>query len=584
MKSLLQLKKYFVRYRVRLALGLLFVLLSNLTAVCVPLLIKDGINGIVAGAPIGKMALLAGAIAGVAVLSGVFRFYIRETLIVMSRLIEYDLRQDLWEHVQRLPLSFFRRRGTGDIMAHLTNDVNAVRSVLGPVIMYSVDNLSRFFFILALMLYHSPRLTLCGLLPLPLLSILMYFLAKAVHSRFTAIQEAFADLTARAQQDVAGIRVVKSYVREDFQDEAWAEASRDYLEKQMSLVRVYALFRPLLYLIPGSAMVMTLWVGGRMVMTGSGGVDLGTLVAFLVYMALLIWPMMSFGWVVSFMQRGAASMARLNNLMAEPPDIADGDETDRAITDVVGAIEFRGVSFRYQEHLPPVLHDVNLSVPAGATLAIVGPTGCGKSALANLIPRLYDCTDGEILIDGANLETIPLEVLRRHIGMATQDSFLFSDTMLRNIGFGLDDCPPDRLFAAAGVAQIAKDVATFPDGYETLVGERGVALSGGQQQRTCLARALAMDPRILILDDTFSAIDVNTEQDILEGLGEVLAGRTAVLISHRISSVMAADNIVVLDEGRIVEQGAHQALLEHDGLYADLYRKQQLESEIERLA
>ena len=583
MRSLLTLRKYFVRYRWRLLAGALFILGSNACAVVVPMVMKDAVDTLTGdhpgGRPLGHAALL---IVGLAVASGVCRFHIRQTLVVLSRLIEYDLRQDLWQHVLRLPLAFFRRQSTGDVMAKLTNDVNAVRSFLGPVVMYALDSSVIAVFVLSVMCHFSPLLALCCLLPMPLLSLVVYLLSARVHTQFTTIQESFSALTTRVQQNFAGIRVVKAYGREGGEGTALARASGEYRDLQLGLARLQAWYRPVFTMVYGLSVTMVLGVGGWMVIHDR--LSMGALVAFLVYVEQLTWPTIAFGWIVNMAQQGAASMKRLNALFAETPEPAAGSPARAGVTRLTGALEFRDVGLRYASDRPWVLRHINLTIPAGQTWAIVGRTGAGKTTLVSLIPRLYDCSEGAVLVDGMDVRELPLPLLRRHIGMTPQLAFLFSDTIATNLAFGLTAADAGAIAAAAETSRLANDRASFPDGYDTLLGERGLTLSGGQKQRACLARALLIDPVILILDDAFSAVDTQTEEQVLRGLREARRGRTTLLISHRISTVQDADGIVVLDDGGVAEQGTHAALVARGGRYAAMHHQQQLERELETLS
>jgi ATP-binding cassette subfamily B multidrug efflux pump len=419
------------------------------------------------------------------------------------------------------------------------------------------------------------------LIPLPLVSVAVYRLGKLVHAKFEERQEQYSALTTRAQENLSGIRVVKAYVREAYETSIFRSMSWDYLKKNLVLARVQSIMWPLMFLLVGFSLIITLYFGGVRVIDGR--LSIGTLTAFFGYLVMLIWPMIAFGWVINILQQGAASMGRLGKILDTVPEVRDGDDVNRSITDITGRIEFRNVSFTHKGASHPALQNIQLEVPAGSTLAIVGYTGSGKSTMANLIPRLYDVTEGELLIDGTEIRRIPLEVLRSHIGYVPQETFLFSDSLSDNIRYGTADGTEVAVREAAEISQISRDVEEFPQGYRTVLGERGITLSGGQKQRTSIARAVMRKPRILILDDALSAVDTYTEEEILKGLREVMKGRTSIVISHRISTVKEADMIVVLHEGKIVERGAHDELVERGGIYAELYRKQLLEEEIEHL-
>ena len=621
MKNLFTLKKYFVRYKKKLVLGFIFILLSNIGSVYVPLFLKDSIDDIqkqadqvqvynklvdslkinAANEPaledsittikteikavkdttsdlLFKYGLL---IVGAALFAGIFRFMIRQTVIVVSREIEYDLRGDFWKHIQKLSLRYFQNNSTGNIMAHATNDINSVRSFLGPAVMYSTDTFIRLVIVLGIMISLNPILTLYSLIPLPLLSYTVFKIGKMIHEKFTKIQEKFADITTMAQENFSGIRVIKSYIREKSEIERYAEQSREYLNRNMNLVKTQAWIMPVLFLITGLSIIIVIWYGGAQVI--SKNVTLGEITAFIFYLGMLIWPMIAAGWVINIIQQAEASMKRLNKIFDEPYEIDDSDLTDISVKDLDGEIEFKNVSFRYSENHPWILKDVDLNIKRDSTLAIMGYTGAGKTSFVNLIPRLYDVADGELLIDGKNVKTIPLEILRTKVGLVQQESFLFSDSVLNNLSYGLKEINEDRVKQVSEIAQFHKDVESFPRGYETIVGERGITFSGGQKQRACLARALAIDPKILILDDSFSAVDTHTEEDILKNLKNFMQGRTSIIISHRISTVKDADNIIVLSGGKIAEQGKHDDLVAKGGIYAELHYKQLLEKELEEL-
>ncbi|MCW8824109.1 MAG: ABC transporter ATP-binding protein/permease, partial [Ignavibacteriaceae bacterium] len=513
MKNLYTLKKYFARYKKKLFLGFFFIILSNLGTVYVPLLIKDSIDALQKNATTQFLFHYGLMIVGASLFAGIFRFMIRQTIIVVSREIEFDVRGDFWKHIQRLPLRYFQNTSTGIIMAHATNDINAVRMFIGPAVMYSIDTTVRLIMVLVLMLSLNTSLTIYALLPLPLLSILVYKVGKLIHSKFTKIQEKFAQLTTIVQENFSGIRVIKSYVREESEMKRYAENSMDYLKKNMNLVRTQALIMPILFLITGLSIIIVIWLGGTKVINGE--MTLGEITAFIVYLGILIWPMIAFGWVINIIQQAEASMKRLNKIFSEPYEITETEKTNYSIKTVEGNIEFKNVSFRYSENSPYILKNINLKVAKGSTIALMGYTGSGKTSFINLIPRLYDCTEGEVLIDGTNVKDLPIDILRTNIGLVQQESFLFSDTVLNNISYGKREIDPSQVYKVARISQFDKDVQEFPNKYETIVGERGITFSGGQKQRACLARALAIDPKILILDDSFSAVDTHTEEEIL---------------------------------------------------------------------
>lgn len=581
MGHLAYLNKYFRRYKSKLILGIVFILIANIVQVNIPLFLRDSIDAIENNLSRDVLIKYALLILGSALISGIFRFLIRQTIIVVSREIEFDLRQDFWSHIQRLPLRFFQNNSTGNIMAHATNDIGAVRMYIGPAVMYSIDTGTKFILVIAIMLSLSAELTLYTLLPLPVLSYFVYLLSTKIHKKFTLIQEKFSELTTKAQENFSGIRIIKSYVREENELNSFRKISDDYLRRNMDKIKIQALFMPLLYLITGISIIIVILIGGNMVIEKV--LTLGDITAFVLYLGLLIWPTIAFGWVANIIQQADASMKRLIKILNEDYEIDDSDDTDHSINTVSGDIEFRNVTFRYRETLPDVLNKVNLKIPQGTSLAIVGHTGQGKTSFINLIARMFDTTGGEILIDGKNIKTIPVKVLRENIGLVSQETFLFSDTLTNNIAYGMKDFDLETVKKVAAISRLDKDVESFPDKYETILGERGITLSGGQKQRTCLARALAVEPNILILDDTFSAVDTHTEEEILERLKDFMKNRTTIIISHRISTVKDADNIIVLNESKIAEQGTHNELVSIKGIYADLHYKQLLEEELKEM-
>ena len=586
MKSLLRLKPYLWRYRKTLGLGLIAVVMSNVFTVVQPRLIGLAVDelktGLDAGTIDGKTLLgYAALIVGLSLLAGVFMYFTRQTIIVVSRHIEFDLRNDFLRHLQKLPLKYFQNTPTGDLMAHATNDISAVRNVVGPGIMYPSDTIMTFTMVLVMMFLSNWELTLYALLPLPLVSLIVYNLGKKIHKKFQERQEQFSILTTKTQENLSGIRVVQSYVREDYEINQFRKLSWEYMKKNLVLAKIQSILWPLMFVLIGFSLVIIIYVGGLKVIAGE--LSIGTLTAFFGYLMLLIWPMIAFGWVTNLLQQGAASMERLMKIMDTVPEIRDNEETDYSITEIKGHVEFKNVSFKHEGSNHYVLKNISLTIPQGMQVAVVGYTGSGKSTFANLIPRLYEVTEGEILIDGIPIKKIPLSVLRSNIGYVQQETFLFSDTIFENIAYGVNNPSQDVVMEAAEVSQIAKDIKDFPGQYNTSIGERGITLSGGQKQRTSIARALVRNPKILILDDALSAVDTYTEDEILKRLRIVMKNRTSIIISHRISTIKEADLIIVLDKGKIVERGNHDELLALGGIYADLYDKQLLEEELESM-
>jgi len=573
--NLRPLLPYVKKYRSGFLVGAVCVLLNNGTYILFPQVIQRAVDGLNHGIEWHKLLLYSLLLVAVVLIKGVFQFLTRWIIIGISRDIEFDLRNDLFRHLESLSYSFYQRTRTGDIMAKATNDLNAVRMLLGPAIMYTANTIVFTLGALAFMLKISPRLTLYAFLPLPAISIVVQYFGRRIHERFERIQAMFSDISARAQENFSGARVVRAYVQEEAEIAAFEEANQEYIRRSLKLVRLMGMLWPTLETTLGLAVVLVLWLGGREVLLGR--ISVGKFVAFNTYMVQLTWPIIALGWVINIFQRGTASMGRINELLIEKPEIIDTPTLD-APQQIVGDIEFRHLSYSYNG--APVLHDINLRIPAGSSLAIVGPTGSGKTTLVNLIPRVYDAARGSVLIDGRAIQDYPVETLRRNIGFVPQETFLFSDTIRENIAFGTDHVTDEEIKNAAQGANIAADIESFPEQYRTIVGERGLTLSGGQKQRTAIARAIIRDPRILILDDALSSVDTHTEDKILNHLREVMLGRTTIFISHRVSTVRNADQIAVLHGGRLVELGTHDELIAHNGYYTDLYNKQLLEEEL----
>jgi ATP-binding cassette subfamily B multidrug efflux pump len=574
---------YLKKYRWRLILGTLFVLVSVALGVFTPRYTGVAVDYLTSpGAGAGGLIKYVALIVGSQLLSGVFLFFQRRTLINMSRYIEYDLRQDFYGHLQKLPLQFFQRHRTGDLMARATNDLGAVRQIVGPAIMYSEQTLFRVLIILPLMFQISVKLTLIMLLTMPFVTLTVKYFGHQIHVRFERIQAFFSDITARAQENLTGVRVVRAFAQEEAEKNEFARLNLQYVDRNLNLARLAAVFRPLMQFFIGLGFAAILLIGGYE--TAKGRMTIGQFTAFNLYLELLIWPLIAMGYVTNLVQRGAASLKRMSEIMRIEPAIADIVGADlRVRPELKGKIEFRDLTFRYSPEEPPVLRDINLVIEPGQTVAFIGRTGASKSTLMNLIPRLLDAEPGMVLIDDKPIREIPLKRLRESIGYVPQETFLFSETLAENIAFGIHNGRSDlekQIERAAEIAGLADDVNDFPQKYQTILGERGITLSGGQKQRAAIARAVIREPRILILDDALSAVDTYTEEKILSRLRNVMRSRTTLIVAHRISTVKDADLICVLDHGLIVERGSHEELMRLGGAYADLYERQLLEEEL----
>lgn len=574
-----RLRAYILRHRRAYLIGFALSLISTGLSVFNPWVLRQAIDGIRAGAAPRVLGSLAATYVVVAIAGGFVRFHWRMRMLGAGRQIEYEIRNDYFAQLQRLHQEFFRHTRTGDLMARAINDLNAVTRLVTAGLMHSSNTIIMFTAASVLMFTIDAPLALLVMIMLPMVSVVFVILGRRIHRQFEDVQEQFSTLSARAQENFSGIRVVKAFAQEQPEIDAFADINVEYVRRAIRLARTSGALWPVMTFILGSASALVLWQGGLAVMAGR--ITLGQLVQFFGYLMMLSWPMIALGWTTNLIQQGLASMRRLDDIFEVRPAVGE-PQPAAALDRVRGEIEFRHVSFAYDRQ--PVLEDIDLKIPAGATVAIVGPTGSGKTTLVSLIPRLMDPTKGTVLIDGVDARQVSLATLRRGIGFVPQESFLFSDTLEENLAFGIDDGHNgngQRVRDAAQTARIARDLEDFPMGYQTVVGERGVTLSGGQKQRATIARALARDPAILILDDALSSVDTNTEEEILHGLRQFMATRTSLIISHRISTVRDADLIVVLDDSRIVEQGTHDALLARGGLYADLYQKQLLREALE---
>jgi ATP-binding cassette, subfamily B, multidrug efflux pump len=567
---------YLRPYRLQLTGGGLALVAADLLVLANPWIMKTAIDALSRGITKRELLSYSGLLVLLTLVGGVFRFFMRRVMIGVSRRIEVDMRADFLRHLQSLSPTFYHRHRTGELMALATNDLNAVRTLMGPAVMYSMNTVVIGSMSITLMAILSWKLTLAVLMPMIIMTVGVYFSVKVIHRLFEIVQARFATINARAQENLSGIRVVKAYAREDYETQEFETLSQHYVEANMKLFKVQSLLQPLFATVAGLGVLAILYFGGRQVI--GGDITLGTFVAFNGYLMMLVWPMIALGWVMNMTEQGLASMQRINDVLAEKSDIVDAG----TIRPETAAIRFEHVSFGYGAGGREVLHDINLEIKDGETLAIVGSTGSGKTTLISLILRLYDPTQGVVSIGGHDVREIPLEALRAMVGLVPQDIFLFSETIRENIAFGVPELPDPVLQVVAQTSAIHDEVMEFPDRFESMIGERGINLSGGQKQRVAIARALARRPRILVLDDALSSVDATTEEKILNSLRGEFENRTAILISHRISTARQADRIVVLDDGAIVEQGTHEELIARGGLYAEMHHKQMIMVALEK--
>jgi ATP-binding cassette subfamily B protein len=599
MGPLSRLNHYFWKYKYLFVPGLLFTMISAGFQITVPMVVRQAVDSIprfvrlynVSDATAVQPALYSyffvtllmfgGVIILLSVTSGLFMFLMRQTVVVASRHIEYDLRNALYDHLQGLSTYFYQQYSTGDVITRATDDIEKVRRYIGPAIMYVTRSLVMVVVAVSVMFFISPKLTLYAIIPLPLLAISVFFMARMVHERSDRLQQQYSTLTSRVQEALSGIRVLKAYTREEAEAQAFESESEHYKDRNLDLALIESAWRPSFLLLVGFSTIIIVWMGGRLV--AEGAITIGNIAEYVIYVNMMTWPVASLGFVITMIQRASASVSRLQKIVDTDPEIADSERTDETITEIEGRITFEDVWFEYEGESEPALKGVSFDLGADETLAIVGRTGSGKSTLVKMIPRLMDPTEGTVRIDGRDVREIPLDTLRQHLGYVPQDVFLFSDTVANNIAFGKLDAAEDEIRLAAEEADLLENVEDFPDGFETFVGERGITLSGGQKQRTSIARALIRDPRILVFDDALSAVDTATERNILQSLRRRQGSHTLVIVSHRLSAVQEADLILVMEEGRVVERGTHDDLVDGDGLYADLYEKQLLEEEIEAI-
>jgi len=577
--NLTRLKAYLLRHKRNLILAVFFSAGTNLLALLIPYVLRYTIDDLKTLMNKETLLLYALLIVSISIMAGFFRFLMTRRLMGVAFQIEYELRNDLFSHLQKLSLSYFHKTKTGDIMARATNDLKAVRMLVGPGIRNLLNTIIMGSAAIILMLIIDYKLTLYSLIPLPVLTIAVTIFSSRIFYRFQKVQEQFSSISVGVQENLTGIRVVKAYVQEGNEKRKFKQLNQDYMDKNISLVKIWGLFFPFIMLIAGIGMVIVLWLGGRLVMAGK--ISLGQFVQFNGYLMMLTWPMMALGWAINLVQRGSASMGRLIEILDQAPEIKDSEYLEDMRT-LEGEIEFRNVSFAYDKKV--ILKNIDLKIPKGITIGIIGPTGSGKSTLVNLIPRLLEVREGSLTIDGMEVKSIPLKILRKNIGYVPQETFLFSESLKENIIYGLEGFDEAKLRRAVSISALSDEIERFSQRYETPVGERGVTLSGGQKQRTALSRAIIREPKILILDDAFSSVDVHTEEKILKQLRKFRKRRTCILVSHRTSTIEDADWIVVLKDGRIVEQGTHEELVARSGIYTDIWLQQQLREELEKIA